>query len=127
MVVKDGAKIDPECFDAFRFVDRSFERAMRDKDIKDGKGVKVGKILGSQYNVGTAVIDMPRLFKNGVDEKYFLEDQPVMLWQPMWMKLLEAQQQVEEQDQSMSPEEIKEMQGIKMEQGMRRPGDPIPK
>ena len=90
-------KINPEYFNAFRFVDKNFKQSLRDVDVKDSKGMKVGKILGSQFNVGTAVIDMQRLYKNGVDAKYYIDgEKQVILWQPTWMKLLEAQQMQEE-------------------------------
>ena len=47
---------------------------MNGMEIKDSKGTKVGKILGSQYNIGSVMVDMPRIYKNGVNAKYFLED-----------------------------------------------------
>lgn len=59
-------------------------------DIKDQKGTKVGKILGSQFNVGSVMVDMPRIYKNGVNAKYFLEDQQIVMWQPAWLRLIEA-------------------------------------
>jgi hypothetical protein len=36
------------------------------------------------------MVDMPRIYKNGVDAKYFLEDKPIVLWQPAWLRLIEA-------------------------------------
>ena len=42
-------------------------------DIKDSKGLKVGKVLGSQFNAGAVMIDMPRLYKNGIDAKYYID------------------------------------------------------
>ena len=80
-------KIDQDNFNAIKFVDREFEKSVVGHEIKDSKGVKVGKVLGSQYNVGTVVMDIPKLYKNGAEGQYFLEDRPVILWQPAWLKL----------------------------------------
>ena len=45
----DKLQIDPDNFNALRFVDRDFSpsKAMQGMDIKDQKGTRVGKILGS--------------------------------------------------------------------------------
>lgn len=88
----DKLQIDPDNFNALRFVDRDFSpsKAMQGMDIKDQKGTKVGKILGSQFNVGSVMVDMPRIYKNGVNAKYFLEDQQIVMWQPAWLRLIEA-------------------------------------
>lgn len=106
--------IDPEHFDTFRYVDRKFEHKLAEKEIKDSKGTKLGKILGSQFNIGTAVVDIPRLLKNGVNEKYFIEDKQVTLWQPLWLKLIEAEEQMKAQGESeqgptLTPEEMEEL------------------
>lgn len=89
----DKLQIDPDNFNALRFVDRDFSpsKAMQGMDIKDQKGTRVGKILGSQFNVGSVMVDMPRIYKNGVNAKYFLEDQQIVMWQPAWLRLIEAQ------------------------------------
>jgi|LauGreDrversion4_2_1035121.scaffolds.fasta_scaffold897153_1 hypothetical protein len=63
-----------------RFIDRDFESPLAGKEIKDHKGIKIGKILGSQYNTGTVMIELPKLYKNGRDARYFLEDYPVIMW-----------------------------------------------
>jgi hypothetical protein len=35
---------------------------------------------------------MPRLYKNGVDAKYFVDgDKQVVMWQPGWLQLQDAQ------------------------------------
>lgn len=65
-------------------------------EVKDQKGIKIGKILGSQFNMGTLLVDIPRLYKNGPDAKYYLDDKQVIMWQPAWLKLQEAQQAPDE-------------------------------
>jgi len=78
-------------FNAFNLVDRTFLSPMRDLDIKDQKGLKVGKVLASQYNAGAVVMDMPRLYKNGIDAKYFVDgDKQIVMWQPAWLRLIDA-------------------------------------
>lgn len=119
-------KIDAVNFDATRFVDRSFEEGMTGLEVKDQKGIKIGKILGSQFNMGTLLVDIPRLFKNGPEAKYYLDDKQVIIWQPAWLKLQEAQQAPEEPLNEEEEEMKKELQGAKVQQGERRPGhDPI--
>ena len=45
------------------------------------------------------MVDMPRIYKNGVNAKYFLEDQPIVMWQPAWLRLIEAERYEEEAQQ----------------------------
>ena len=70
---KSQSEIDVHNFNALQMVDRGFNHSMKDLEVKDQKGMKVGKILGSQYNVGSLVADMPRLQKNGTGAKYFID------------------------------------------------------
>ena len=56
------------------------------------------------------------------------------MWQPAWLRLIEAQKYEEEQaaqgkEKDPEEEEIREaLKGLKVEHGERRPGnDPIPK
>lgn len=72
--------INPEYFSPMRYVDRKFKESMAGQDIRDSKGHKVGKILGSSFNSGTVLVDIPRLYNNGIDAKYFLEDKLIMMW-----------------------------------------------
>ena len=62
-----------EHFNSLQLVDRNFTHGLKDMDLKDHKGLKVGKILASQFNAGAVIIDMPRMYKNGVDGKYFID------------------------------------------------------
>jgi hypothetical protein len=39
--------IDPDNFNTFRYVDRKFEHKLTEQEIKDSKGTKLGKVLGS--------------------------------------------------------------------------------
>ena len=56
-----------------QLVDREFSHPLKDLEVKDHNGMKIGKILASQYNAGALIIDMPRLYKNGIDAKYFVD------------------------------------------------------
>jgi len=50
-------------------------------------------VLASQYNAGAVVMDMPRLYKNGIDAKYYVDgDKQIMMWQPAWLRLIDAKQ-----------------------------------
>jgi hypothetical protein len=72
-------------------VNREFSHPMKDMDLKDQKGLKVGKILASQFNAGAVMVDMPRLYKNGINAKYYVDgDKQVVMWQPAWLRLQEA-------------------------------------
>lgn len=62
-------KINPENFNALRMVDRSYKDNLQGLEIVDKRKRKVGVILGSQFNVGTALIDMPRLYKAGEEKQ----------------------------------------------------------
>jgi len=118
----NSLEINPENFDVMSMIDRSFEVELVGQEIKDQKGGKIGKILGSQYNVGTAVFDLPRLFKNGVDAKYFLGDKKVIMWQPVWLKLQNQPEGEEEEPQPMTQEEQeiqKDIEQMKIEHGER--------
>lgn len=82
--------MDQDAFNPVRTIDRTFSTNLHGMDIKDSKGMKAGKILGSKFNCGTAVMDVPRLYKNGADMKYFINGElPVMMWQPPWLKLID--------------------------------------
>jgi hypothetical protein len=86
-------KINQNNFNALRHVDRTFSEALKGKEITDHKKKKLGVILGSQFNIGTAVIDMPKLYKlseGGEQPKLFIEEQPVIMWQPPWLEILKA-------------------------------------
>ena len=82
---------------AQKYIDKDFKKSttsldgssmLNGQEIRDEKGHKMGKVLGSQYNLGTAMIDMQRLYKNGPDAKYFIEDNQVVIWQAPWIKLI---------------------------------------
>ncbi len=81
-----------------RTLDRSFTDDMKGSDLRDSKGTKVGKVLAMQYNCGTALIDLPRIYKNGVNEKYFIGDKRTILWQPPWLQLIQMQEEEQESD-----------------------------
>ena len=90
-------EIDVNNFNALQLVDREFSHSLKDLEVKDQKGMKVGKILASQFNAGAMIIDMPRLYKNGIDAKYFVDgDKQVVMWQPGWLELQDAQAYQEE-------------------------------
>lgn len=116
-------EIDIHNFNALELIDRKFTTKMKDLDIKDHKGLKVGKILASQYNAGAAVMEMQRLYKNGIDGKYFVDgDKRVLLWQPGWMQLIEAEKEAENKPRDPEEEELKEvLKAIKSEKPMERP------
>ena len=74
--------VNPENFNAMRYVDRNFTSSLSGLEITDQKKRKLGTVLGSQYNIGTAIIDMPKLYKSGEGGKaeYFIGDKQVIMW-----------------------------------------------
>ena len=52
-------------FSAMRSVDRTFSQSFKGLEILDKKKRKIGTVLGSQFNVGTALIDIQKLYKAG--------------------------------------------------------------
>lgn len=122
-------QINPENFNALRMVDRTYQDKLEGLEIVDKKKRKIGVVLGSQYNVGTALIDMPRLYKAGEEKQaeFSIEGTETIMWQPPWLQLLESQQEAE--SRPMTPEEAEAAEMLKKERvvhGERRPGDAPP-
>ena len=87
-------KFNPDQFMPMQWVDREFKgEELIGMEVRDGKGGKIGKVLGAKNNVGTAIIDMPKMIKaaekskEGENAKYFIKDKPVIMWNPPWLTL----------------------------------------
>jgi len=90
MVIPDSnsLKIDIENFTPASHVDTGFNVDLKDKEILDVKGKKLGKIISSAKNVGIALVDLNRLNKNGPNHEYFvMGDFRTYLWQPVWLDM----------------------------------------
>ena len=74
MVLADQTEmnIHVESFNPIAHVDRSFNLQSAGEIIYDGKGKKLGKVLGSRNNVGLALVDLTRLNANGPNHEYKL-------------------------------------------------------
>ena len=88
MVLEAGkAEINIDNYSPLRLVNRKFDIDLMNEEIRDSKGRKLGKVLGSQYNVGTALIDVTKLKDMMSNETFFLSDYRVLIWQPAWLDL----------------------------------------
>ena len=83
MVIPDSnsTTIDVEDFTPAGHVDPGFNISLKNEEIKDSKGKKLGKIIASEKNMGIALIDVNRLNKNGQNHEYkTLHDFRTYLW-----------------------------------------------
>lgn len=116
MEISEPIKLDPTFFLPSRLFDRSFNEPMISKEIKDSKGIKVGKCLASQNNVGTAIFDMPRLYKNGTESEYFIDGRKVIMWQPAWLKLIDEDNERDESaEMALTKEEEEELKKMEFD------------
>jgi hypothetical protein len=76
----ERTEVDIEQYSPLRSADRKFDISLVGEEIRDSKGKKVGKVLGSQYNAGTALIDMTKVHDNGPHETYYLSDYRCLIW-----------------------------------------------
>lgn len=84
---KGNAELNVDQYSPLRQVNRSFDLQLNGEEIRDSKGKKFGKVLGSQYNVGTALIDVTKLKEDMSNETYHLSDYRILIWQPAWLEL----------------------------------------
>lgn len=52
-------------FAPLKLIDREFTDDLKGKEIKDGKGKRLGKVLANRNNLGIAMVDLMRLNSNG--------------------------------------------------------------
>jgi hypothetical protein len=65
-------KLSVEEFKPTAYYDRTFDVQSVGETIYDGKGKKLGKVIGCRNNVGLALVDLARLNSNGPNHEYRL-------------------------------------------------------
>lgn len=90
MVVADqnGLKFDVENFTPASYIDSGFNIDLKNQEIIDAKGKKLGKVISSEKNIGIALVDLNRLNNNGPNHEYkLMSDFRTYLWQPVWLDM----------------------------------------
>ena len=76
-----------EGFSPLRMSNRKFDLDLAGEEIKNDKGKRIGKVIASTYNAGTAMIDITKITDNSPSAVYKLSDYRVLIWQPAWLDL----------------------------------------
>ena len=70
------------------YIDIGFDIKLKNEEIKDSKGKKLGKVISAEKNMGLALVDLNRLNLNGPNHEYrILNDFRTFLWQPIWLDM----------------------------------------
>eukprot|EP00347_Sterkiella_histriomuscorum_P020088 403339151 len=105
IVIKDPS-FNPEDFAPLKQFNPDFTSKLVDAEVQTEKKVTVGKVLANQFNAGIAMMNLPKLLQQTPETRYFIQDKPVMLWQPAWQKIrkIDTSEQDEAEQQKMQEE-----------------------
>jgi hypothetical protein len=65
---------------------------LRDKEIKDGNGNVIGKVLTSLFNCGIAIVEKEKL-ENATNTKFSIDDMNAIIYDPvsLWESIRDVQ------------------------------------
>ena len=115
-------------FVPLNFVDPSFDLDLKGEKLlaslyskpqvsEDGREdpeetkVKLGKVMTNKHNIGIALVDYQKMDEIGGNRVYWIDDYRVVLWQPMWLDIINQRKLAlnkEKDDASAEPMDAEE-------------------
>lgn len=105
----DKLNISAANFIPLSFVDRTFDMDLKGENImaslfsKSGSDqeddkMKLGKVMVNKHNLGIAMVDYQKMDEVGGNRVYWLDDYRVVLWQPLWLDIINQRRSFEDSD-----------------------------
>ena len=93
--IDKGFDIDVKGEEIFGVYNQALIDVNKDTDIlktniEEKNEMKLGKVLGHEYNCGIALIDIGKMDMIGTNAQYNLSDYRVIIWQPNWLSMERA-------------------------------------